>query len=77
MVTDGEGDAREGVLILLVAAGDGAGAGAGEDSFRRLAGGLVDVGEGVGSVFVTEGGFETTAVEVGDVRGGATTLVAG
>lgn len=78
---DGGGDACDGGLVLLVAACEGRG----EASFRRLAGGLTDVGEGVGSVFATEGGFEVEDwvvfaikdAEVVVLRGGATTLVAG
>jgi len=57
--TDGEAETREGGLILVVAAGEGAGGA----SFRRLASGTVDVGEGVGRVFVDEGDFETIIVE--------------
>lgn len=37
--------------------------GTGEDSFRRLAGGLPDVGEGVGNDLTAEGGLDTTIVE--------------
>jgi len=72
---------EEGGLTLL-------GKGAGDASFRRLAGGLVDVGDGVGRLFVADGGFETTMVEACAgleimleeevvVRGGATKLVVG
>jgi len=57
--SDGEADTREGGLMLLVAAGEDAGGA----SFRRLVSGTVDVGEGVGRVFVDEGVFETMIVE--------------
>ena len=51
------GDRREGGLLLLVTVCEGAG----EASFRRLAaGGFAEVGEGVGRVFVAEGGLVTT-----------------
>lgn len=54
----GAGEARdEGGLLLWDV-------GAGDDSFRRLLGGLLDVGDGVGSERTADGGFETTT-EVG------------
>lgn len=75
---DGGGEVRGGGLMLLVAAG--AGAGAGESSFRRLAGGLVEVGEGVGRVlcvFEVEFWALIAMAGVDVVRGDATTLAAG
>lgn len=55
-ILEGAGDALDGGLLLSEA---DVGAGAGDDSFRRLAGGFVAVGDGVGRDFAAGTGSAT------------------